>query len=65
MTNCEITPLPMAIPAPVSTEGLELRVGPPILTPKLLERLQREAREEGKILFLDEMFNTDAFRQAA
>lgn len=63
MTNCTMNII--GLPATIPTEGLELRVGPPVLTAELLEKLQREARAEGKILFLEEMFNTDAFRQAS
>lgn len=45
----------MTIPTSVATDGLELRVGPPVLTPALLEKLHRELAAEGKILMLDEM----------
>lgn len=55
MTNCAISPRPLAIPTGVAADGLELRVGPPLLTTELLEKLHREAAAEGKILFLDEM----------
>lgn len=53
MTNCAMNII--GLPATIPTDGLELRVGPPVLTSELLEKLQREARAEGKILFLDEM----------
>lgn len=60
MTNCEITPRPL--PTIFDTSDLELRVGPPVLTGELLRKLEAEARSQGKILFLDEMFNGTALR---